>query len=158
MSDRDALIAAIRAHPDEDTPRLVYADWLDEFGAGDRDAATAEFIRLSCVTGRSRGRMPSEAYVWLIKNWPRLVPAALAATVPMPNASRYLRGWAFRWHNGRKKHVDVNLVVKDGTDPRLYAVVFDFHRGFLARIQTWSPVSLAILKPHLLTDQPLFTT
>lgn len=30
MSDRNALLAAIRANPDEDTPRLVFADWLDE--------------------------------------------------------------------------------------------------------------------------------
>lgn len=30
MTDGDALLAAVIAHPDEDTPRLVYADWLDE--------------------------------------------------------------------------------------------------------------------------------
>lgn len=30
MSDGDALLRAILAHPEEDTPRLVYADWLDE--------------------------------------------------------------------------------------------------------------------------------
>ena len=42
MSDRDALLAAIRAAPDDDAPRLVYADWLDEHGDPDR----AEFIRL----------------------------------------------------------------------------------------------------------------
>ena len=36
------LLAAIIAHPDEDTPRLVYADWLQENGDPDR----AEFIRL----------------------------------------------------------------------------------------------------------------
>ena len=41
MSDEVALLAAIRAHPDEDTPRLAYADWLDEHGNADR----AEFIR-----------------------------------------------------------------------------------------------------------------
>ena len=29
MSDRDALLAAIRAQPDEDTPRLIFADWLE---------------------------------------------------------------------------------------------------------------------------------
>jgi uncharacterized protein (TIGR02996 family) len=29
-TDERALLAAIIAHPDEDTPRLVYADWLDE--------------------------------------------------------------------------------------------------------------------------------
>jgi len=42
MSDEDALLAAIIADPDEDTPRLVYADWLDENGQEER----AEFIRL----------------------------------------------------------------------------------------------------------------
>ena len=42
MSDRDALLAAIRQAPRDDAPRLVYADWLDEHGDPDR----AEFIRL----------------------------------------------------------------------------------------------------------------
>ena len=42
MSDQDALLAAIRQAPDDDAPRLVYADWLDEHGDPDR----AEFIRL----------------------------------------------------------------------------------------------------------------
>src|SRR5262245_10921183 len=40
-SDRDALFRAILAHPDEDTPRLAYADWLDENG----DTEFARFIR-----------------------------------------------------------------------------------------------------------------
>jgi uncharacterized protein (TIGR02996 family) len=30
VSDEPALLAAIAEHPDEDTPRLVYADWLDD--------------------------------------------------------------------------------------------------------------------------------
>lgn len=34
MTDDAALLAAIRGRPDEDTPRLVYADWLDDYGAG----------------------------------------------------------------------------------------------------------------------------
>ncbi|MBM3980679.1 MAG: TIGR02996 domain-containing protein [Planctomycetes bacterium] len=38
MSDRAALLAAICAHPDEDTPRLMYADWLDEHGQSKRAA------------------------------------------------------------------------------------------------------------------------
>lgn len=42
MTDRDALLAAILAQPKEDTPRLVYADWLEENGQPER----AEFIRL----------------------------------------------------------------------------------------------------------------
>jgi uncharacterized protein (TIGR02996 family) len=44
MSDEAALLSAIIAHPDEDTPRLAYADWLTEHGDPDR----AEFIRVQC--------------------------------------------------------------------------------------------------------------
>ena len=40
--EQRALWAAIRANPDDDTPRLVYADWLQEHG----DEPRAEFIRL----------------------------------------------------------------------------------------------------------------
>ena len=47
MSDEDALLAAINANPDDDTPRLVYADWLDENGQPE----WAEFIRLQCGVG-----------------------------------------------------------------------------------------------------------
>jgi uncharacterized protein (TIGR02996 family) len=45
MSDGDALLATILAEPDADLPRLVFADWLDEFG-GAADRARAEFIRV----------------------------------------------------------------------------------------------------------------
>ena len=46
MSDEAALLAAIRANPEEDTPRLAYADWLDEHATTDARRARAEFIRL----------------------------------------------------------------------------------------------------------------
>ncbi len=48
MSDRAALLAAILAAPDDDAPRLVYADWLDEQGEGER----AEFIRVQIELAR----------------------------------------------------------------------------------------------------------
>lgn len=54
MSDHAALRRAIIADPDEDTPRLAYADWLDE-NRPDRKpspaagpSAWAEFIRVQC--------------------------------------------------------------------------------------------------------------
>ena len=47
MSDA-AFLDAILAHPDDDGPRLVYADWLDEQG----QAARAEFIRVQCELAR----------------------------------------------------------------------------------------------------------
>ena len=44
MSDRRALMAAILANPDDDTPRLALADWLDEHGDAS-DRARAGYIR-----------------------------------------------------------------------------------------------------------------
>ncbi|VTR91736.1 Repeat-companion domain protein OS=Isosphaera pallida (strain ATCC 43644 / DSM 9630 / IS1B) GN=Isop_0507 PE=4 SV=1: LRR_6: LRR_6 [Gemmata massiliana] len=46
MNDGDALHAAILARPEEDTPRLAYADWLDENATSDAAHAHATFIRL----------------------------------------------------------------------------------------------------------------
>jgi uncharacterized protein (TIGR02996 family) len=43
--EHDAFLAAIIETPDDDAPRLVYADWLDEHGGRDADRARAEFIR-----------------------------------------------------------------------------------------------------------------
>ena len=42
MTQHDALLAAVCAAPDDDLPRLVYADWCDENGQPER----AEFIRV----------------------------------------------------------------------------------------------------------------
>jgi uncharacterized protein (TIGR02996 family) len=48
MADHAAFLAAIRAEPDDDTHRLVYADWLEENG----HPARAEFIRVQCELAR----------------------------------------------------------------------------------------------------------
>jgi len=47
MSDHDALLAAICAEPDEDTPRLVFADWLDEHDQSERAAFMRAQIELA---------------------------------------------------------------------------------------------------------------
>jgi uncharacterized protein (TIGR02996 family) len=58
MTHDDAFLQAILEDPDDDTPRLVYADWLDENGQHDR----AEFIRLQCELARLEGEEdPSSA-------------------------------------------------------------------------------------------------
>src|SRR4051794_26810457 len=44
MSHDDAFLQSIIESPEDDAPRLVYADWLEERG----DAARAEFIRVQC--------------------------------------------------------------------------------------------------------------
>lgn len=55
MSTEHALLSAIRNSPDDDTPRLVYADWLEEHGQPDR----AEFIRVECEAARVGGDSPA---------------------------------------------------------------------------------------------------
>jgi len=47
-SDAQALLAAVLAAPDDDAPRLIYADWLDERGQPER----AAFIRLQVEQAR----------------------------------------------------------------------------------------------------------
>jgi uncharacterized protein (TIGR02996 family) len=59
MTEGDALLQAIRDAPEDDGPRLVYADWLEEHG----DLSRAEFIHIQCglacprVPGRRRERL-----------------------------------------------------------------------------------------------------
>ncbi|MBA4067200.1 MAG: hypothetical protein C0501_26540 [Isosphaera sp.] len=48
MSDEQGLLAAIWDQPHDDTPRLVYADWLDEHDQPER----AEFVRVQCAAAR----------------------------------------------------------------------------------------------------------
>lgn len=43
MSDEAAMLAYIRAHPDDRTARLVYADWLDE-----HEYALGAYVRAEC--------------------------------------------------------------------------------------------------------------
>ncbi|VTS00124.1 Repeat-companion domain TIGR02996 OS=Singulisphaera acidiphila (strain ATCC BAA-1392 / DSM 18658 / VKM B-2454 / MOB10) GN=Sinac_4455 PE=4 SV=1 [Gemmata massiliana] len=57
VSDQDALLQAIRAAPDDDTLRLVYADWLDEHD----QPQYAEFIRVQCALARLSKGAPSRA-------------------------------------------------------------------------------------------------
>lgn len=65
MSDREALLAAIRAVPDDDLPRLVYADWLEEnagsLPAMERHSASdrAAFIRAQVQAARAEPFSPA---------------------------------------------------------------------------------------------------
>jgi uncharacterized protein (TIGR02996 family) len=48
MADHAAFLTAIRAEPDDDVHRLVYADWLEDNGQPER----GEFIRVQCELAR----------------------------------------------------------------------------------------------------------
>ncbi len=50
MIERDAFLREIAANPDDDTPRLIFSDWLDEKG----EPEPAEFIRIQCALASSK--------------------------------------------------------------------------------------------------------
>src|SRR5262245_38736778 len=47
MTDHEAFLRGILQHPDDDAPRQVYADWLEE-----RGDPRGEFIRVQCELAR----------------------------------------------------------------------------------------------------------
>jgi uncharacterized protein (TIGR02996 family) len=49
MPDRPAFLRVICERPEDDAPRLVYADWLEEEG----ECAQSQFIRVQCELQRS---------------------------------------------------------------------------------------------------------
>jgi uncharacterized protein (TIGR02996 family) len=57
----DAFLQAIIESPDDDTPRLVYADWLEEHGQPDRAALIRVQCRLACLADDDPTRPDLEA-------------------------------------------------------------------------------------------------
>src|SRR5262245_38343641 len=55
MTHADAFLQDILAHPDDDAPRLIFADWLEEQGDAN-SVARAEFIRVQWVL--AAGQLP----------------------------------------------------------------------------------------------------
>src|SRR4051794_35892090 len=74
MEPPPALLDAIEARPDDDTPRLAYADWLDDHAADlpDPDAARvrAEFIRVQCAVKKVE-ELPGEQQRPYVHLWQR---------------------------------------------------------------------------------------
>lgn len=155
MSTRAELIASIRANPLEDAPRLMYADWLDEFGDCDRDAATAEFVRLSCnfTAKRKSDRMPKEVYPWLKKNWKRLVPTFLSSFSVVKRKGEE-SSYQVRYWSGRKLGLFVGVPTNTARGSFLASTILDFHRGFVIDFTYWASGVCWSLS-RLIEDQPL---
>ena len=82
--DGAALLANVWANPHDDLPRLVYADWLDDHGDGER----AEFIRLQIA------REAAEALGDDVGDAEHRREGELFA--------RNGRGWLTEWNGGRR--------------------------------------------------------
>lgn len=81
--DFESLVRAVFADPDDDTPRLVFADFLDENGQHDR----ATLIRYQCEHARLRAN--SNRYKELSRAIDKLVPKVRKQTGVFPFAHRH---------------------------------------------------------------------
>jgi uncharacterized protein (TIGR02996 family) len=82
VPDDPAFIRAIAASPDDDAPRLIYADYLDETGDPAK-AARAEFIRVQIEKARLVPDSPRWTELWhrdtTLLEWARQWRAELPA-------------------------------------------------------------------------------
>lgn len=153
--ERKALLLAILASPDDDLPRLVYADWLEEFGVTDLDAATVELIRLSCnSTGKKI--MPRAAYPWIKENWRRLVPTldkycARVSTDGFRDLE-FVRGCLVHTLV-RASYLNAHGVLV--TLSPVCSIRLPFRRGFLGFVQSWSHRAVRTICHRIRQDQPL---
>ena len=128
MSDRQSLLAAVSAAPEDDGVRLVYADWLEEHGERER----ADFIR----TQINRDSLPDsdpkrDVLKMQEKEWLKL---------HMADWLRHLPEWA-------KPHK--NNLIADEYD------WFGFRRGFLQGVCAPEPNLFLSTAPAVFASEPI---
>jgi uncharacterized protein (TIGR02996 family) len=113
MGERERLLAAIIADPDDDLPRWVYADWLEEHG----EPAYAQFIRVQLQLAHS-GAADPRRQSWeqqqreLLKQYEDQWLAPLRAIVGVSRGRR--SGWWFRRGFVEYVHVPASLLRECG--------------------------------------------
>jgi uncharacterized protein (TIGR02996 family) len=121
--DELAFIRAATAEPDDDTIRLVYADWLDEQG-GEVRASHAAFVRLQVRRSRTDLFDPERA---------DLVEQEAASL------RKHKRDW-----NGRVHRHLTRCGFADRVDARRGLIRgWDYHRGMIARVTVTAPALTA---------------
>jgi uncharacterized protein (TIGR02996 family) len=132
---KDALLEAIRREPEDDLVRLVYADWLDEYG----DPERAEFIRVQIEAERHRKGSPectrlTDRAVELLKSNGREWACACEPAIP-PGAvlevckTRYAGEYGLMLLKGSRVEVHGRAGWRE-----LYSKMW-FHRGFVEEIE-----------------------
>lgn len=180
MTDREDLLRAIDANPEDLNLRCIYADWLQEHGTSEADAATAEWIMLTCFGPNltKTGRIKRTSFAWLKENWERLVATARAKHMPAAMEreieDRNPDGWGelgdgdyirllssvdtVRWTCARVLVTGFSLYpdsLASVVIPRSYRVEIAFGRGFVERFEASNPTAQKQLNHLVLADQPL---
>jgi uncharacterized protein (TIGR02996 family) len=139
VSQRLALLKSILAAPNDDLPRLVFADWLDENGTSDADRARAEYLRLSIAAEEAATNTP-KVYAWMKPNLQRLLPTVAA-----------LGRLKFRRVGARGLSLKIGEPDPDGA---VTMVTIFYTRGFACRIE-YRPDVYERMWQVFATDEPL---
>jgi uncharacterized protein (TIGR02996 family) len=131
MTDRDALLAAIRERLDDDLPRLVFADWLDEQG----ETELADFIRLDVTSASLPEDDPRRIeYVWHEKARLEQRPSVQAHLPVLPSGARWLGPPYFV--RGFPRCVEINFSHAAAAPSRVaYELTTTTH--LVARVGSW---------------------
>lgn len=120
MTHEEAFLQSIVENPDDDTPRLIFADWLEENGQGER----AEFVRVQCELAKPCRLGYSDRFH---------VDDACASCDPLWNRERVLSASCREWANlpalGSPWFIDYHGPKIRGQPPRAL-----FVRGFVEQI------------------------
>lgn len=140
-SDETALLRTILARPDDDAPRLVYAEWLEEHGQEER----GEFIRVQCELCR----LESDE-----------IERALRTACDDAECGHEPCGL-------RRREAELLPVVRSHTpyivpDPAIVLEDWEFHRGFIDGIHcdwpTWRDRAKPLRDFHPLLKYVILTT
>lgn len=132
-SDTEGMFAEMRANPDELTVRLIYADWLEDHGQGDR----AAFIRACCAT-KSAVMLPKLGRM-LSEHWP--------AWLTRGDSSGRIQG--IELHTRAGCHLTCYVFDPHGT------LTLTYKRGLVSDIRFTNLTALAWFGPALVRVEPL---
>jgi uncharacterized protein (TIGR02996 family) len=166
VTDEDRLLDAIRDEPDEDLPRLIYADWLDDH----RQPERAELIRVQCVlagerpTTKARGRekalLAAHEGEWMgaLALLPGLSFQRGMAAVEWKSPKQFVEGAEFltaagdpAWVVERRLKLDRFTV----DEPGLEALVRDPHFALLTHLELEGREKLTAASARVIAESPL---
>ncbi|MCU0705620.1 MAG: TIGR02996 domain-containing protein [Fimbriiglobus sp.] len=179
----ELLLKAVTASPDDDLPRLVAADWLDESGDPDR----AEFIRLQIE--RARADRPELEYrekqllnnplfgpLWAVEACPRIATLDFGSSVRAVGVSgservTFRRGFPFRvictaaeWlrHGSgvvpRQPVRELTLTrCNDLEPPRWWEMIDTLRQLDVLAVDTSSIITAAFIRNHICPGVQVFT-
>lgn len=152
--DAIPFINSIVLNPDDDTNRIVFADWLEENAYRDDEfadhyRARCEFIRVGCQSlGGSLKRISKAEGEWLDENWRRLVPTFSRWLQSSSFVTQYVADYYFMKRNGRQ--VTIRTGMYQQKESR-WLGAFDAIRGF-TRFATYNSQGTPQYRTLLMDD------